>query len=240
MRLDDIENLNEGIEDKGILKAIFFAGLPGAGKSTVAARITDGQVAPRVVNTDKGFEFLSKKAGVVPDSVAWATVGPAVEAMNNTMLIQYLNGMLPLYVDGTSSNPSSALRRVGLVESLGYDTMMLWVNVDVEDAIDRAKMRERTVDEDFIRKVHSTVAENKPYYQQRFGNNFLEADNSGSNFDAMAGKIGNAADRFFASPVNNPIGARLIQEMRENNLKTLVPEVYSQSYLKKLVSVWYS
>jgi len=239
MKFEELENLNEGIEDKGILKAIYFAGLPGAGKTTIAGRITDGQVAPRTVNTDKSFEFLSKKAGMVPSSVAWALVGPSAKVMNNEMLFQYLNSMLPLYVDGTSANPGAALRRVGLTESLGYDTMMIWVNIDVEEAIDRAKQRERKVDPDYIRKVHDAVAANKPFYAQRFGKNFVEVDNTGRNFDSAAGKVGNIADNFFLSPVNNPIGVKLIQHMRETGDKYLIPNHASEEYLKKIVSVWY-
>ena len=49
--------LREGIEDKGIFKAMFMAGHPGAGKSYVLRKVKSGQVEPRLVNTDKTFPF---------------------------------------------------------------------------------------------------------------------------------------------------------------------------------------
>ena len=52
--------INESINDKGILKAIFVVGLPGSGKSYTVQRLR-GTVSPVVVNTDKVAEFLSKK-----------------------------------------------------------------------------------------------------------------------------------------------------------------------------------
>ena len=48
--------LTEGIEDKGIFKAVFLAGHPGSGKSYTLDRIKSGQIEPRIVNTDKFVE----------------------------------------------------------------------------------------------------------------------------------------------------------------------------------------
>jgi len=50
--------INESINDKGILKSVFMGGTPGAGKSYVLKKITDGNVNPRIVNTDTWTEFL--------------------------------------------------------------------------------------------------------------------------------------------------------------------------------------
>ena len=52
--------LNESINDKGILKAIFVVGLPGAGKSYTISNLK-GQISPKIVNTDVALEFLSKR-----------------------------------------------------------------------------------------------------------------------------------------------------------------------------------
>ena len=236
MRLQDI---NESINDKGIFKAMFFAGLPGAGKSTVAQRVTDGAVSPRIVNTDRSYEFLLKKHGREANTAAWALLGDTAKTINETMLANYLNGMLPIFVDGTSANPSAAMRRAGIAESLGYDTAMIWINVSFETALERIQKRERKVDPDFVQKVYSSLEGNKQLYQSRFGANFIEVDNNGTNFDEMEGKVFNNASRFFTEPVSNQIGQRLIEQMAESGDKYLVPNVYTMEYIRKVVSVWY-
>ena len=237
MRYKDF--LHESIEDKGILKAIFFAGLPGSGKSTIATRITDGTVSPRFVNTDKSFEFLSKRANVLPTAAMWELFGKQSMTINAAMLYQYLNSMLPLFIDGTSANPSSTMRRIGLLDSIGYDAMMVWVDVDLETALHRAQQRKREVMPEFIKQVYNNAKKNKMFYQQRFGSNFVVVDNNATNFDAMENKTYSIANQFFTSPISNPIGQDLIKNMKENGYKYLVPNVYSSGYLKKVISVWY-
>lgn len=56
--------LTESINDKGIFKAIFMAGTPGAGKSYVINKINDGKIQPRIVNTDKLTEYFGKGENV--------------------------------------------------------------------------------------------------------------------------------------------------------------------------------
>ena len=65
--------LNESINDKGILKAIFVVGLPGAGKSYTISNLK-GQISPKIVNTDATLEFLSKKTNIPANSETWKTV----------------------------------------------------------------------------------------------------------------------------------------------------------------------
>jgi 4-hydroxy-tetrahydrodipicolinate reductase len=55
--------LQESINDKGILKAVFVVGMPGAGKSYTVSNLK-GQVSPKIVNTDVALEFLSKKTKI--------------------------------------------------------------------------------------------------------------------------------------------------------------------------------
>ena len=231
--------LVEGINDKGIFKAIFFAGLPGAGKSTVAQRVTDGTVSPRIVNTDRSYEYLLKKHGEKATEAAWALLGPAAKQINSKLLTQYLNGMLPLFVDGTSANPGAAMRRTGIAESLGYDTAMVWVNVDLDVAVERIATRERKVNTEFVKRVYDTIESNKGMYQSRFGSNFIEVDNNADNYSAMEGQVYNVVNKFFTSPISNPIGQRIEAQMQEQGLKTLAPEIYSIDYLEKIVGVWY-
>ena len=234
-----LHQLTESINDKGLLKAVFFAGLPGAGKSTVAQRITDGAVSPRIVNTDRSYEFLLRKHGKKAGPTAWALLGETAKTINADLLANYLNGMLPMFIDGTSANPGAAMRRAGIAESLGYDTAMIWVDITYETALKRIQERERQVSEEFVERVYADLEGNKVLYKSRFGSNFIEIDNNGNNFDAMEGQVFNTTSRFFTDPVNNTIGQRLLEDMEANGSKYLVPDVYTMQYIQKVASVWY-
>ena len=228
--------INESINDKGIFKAVFLAGLPGAGKSTVTQKVTDGAVNPRIVNTDRSYEFLLKKHGKEANREAWKLLGKTSEILNKSMLENYLNGMLPMFIDGTSSNPSSAMRRAGIVESLGYDIAMVWVNITLDTALKRIAGRERKVNTEFVKSIYETIEDNKGLYKSRFGANFIEVNNNNDNFSAMEGQVYNTVTKFFSSPVINPIGKRII----DKGEKYLIPNVYDSEYINKIVNVWYN
>ena len=55
--------LQEGVYDPNIFKAIFMAGGPGSGKSYVTRRTTGG-TGLKLVNSDDAFEAMMKKAGL--------------------------------------------------------------------------------------------------------------------------------------------------------------------------------
>ena len=98
--------LNESINDKGIFKACFMAGTPGSGKSFVISKIKGGDIEPRVVNVDKMNEYLKaftqEQRNVIQDKVNRVT---------QNQLALYLNGMLPLWLDGTASKVSEVKYR---------------------------------------------------------------------------------------------------------------------------------
>jgi len=223
--------LSEGIEDKGIFKAVFMAGHPGAGKSYTLDKIKSGSIEPRLINTDKFHEHFK--------NAEWSTVEDKVKRLNNAQLALYLNSMLPLAVDGTSGSIQAMLRRRGLLESMGYDTAMVFVNTDLETAIRRVQGRERKVDEKFIRESFKKVNENKKFYRSKF-DTFIEVDN---NDGMLTNKAVNHAFKFLTSfynaPVKNIIGKRRIKKMKANTWKYLDPNVMPMSEIKGIVSVWY-
>lgn len=240
MRCREIKDIYEGVEDKGLFKAVFFAGLPGAGKSTIASRITDGAVSPRHVNTDRSYEFLLKKFGQEATPAAWAMLGKQSQSINSEALLNYLNGMLPLFIDGTSANPIASNNRADIAEQIGYDIAMVWVNIDFDTAMQRMQGRERKVDKEFVEHVYNVISDNKAGYQQRFGSNFIEVDNSGDNFTEMEGKVFNIMNRFFQSPIQNPTGTRIVEKLRGSSEKYLVPTITTQEQLQQMVNSWYN
>ena len=228
------EFINESINDKGILKSIFLAGQPGAGKSYTIQSIKSGQFEPRVVNIDK---FVEQSKAY--DNDTWSEQGDHLKVLTKSQLALYLNGLLPLWVDGTSSSPSAVIRRKGIVGSLGYDTGMVWVECSLETALRRAATRERKVDPEHIKKTFENMARMKPYYKSEF-KYFLEINNDdGELTNELLVDAFRKTTQFFASPVENPMGTELINKMKSGQLKYLTDGVYSLEQIQRLVDSWY-
>jgi len=248
MRLQEFL-LSEGIEDKGIFKAVFMAGHPGAGKTFVLNSIRSGQIEPRWVNTDKVFIDKKRLDRMNPDSMfkhfrenwddGWPLISDKVKRINKTQLELYINSMLPLAVDGTSNSISVLNTRRGLLEGFGYDTAMVFVNTDLETAMKRAALRERPVDPEFIKNAYDEINKNKGYYRSKFGE-WIEVDNGeGELTEKTITRAFKMMSSFYNSPIVNPTGQQNIKVMRENGWKYLHPEVRDMSQIKKMVSVWY-
>lgn len=241
-----LQQILESIHDSGKFKAVFLGGMPGSGKSTITQKIKGGNFPVKEVNTDRGYEFILKKNNIQSNDAdaMWNLFGERAKTITKEMLFHYINGMFPLFVDGTSSSASSLMKRTGIIESIGYDAIMVWVDVSLETAIERVANREKTlarkVPEEFIRQVYSSSTANKEMYQRRFGSDFYIINNDGSNFNAVEGKMYNAIQGFLNSQINNPIGRKHIQKLEEQDESYLVPLVYDREYIERLVSIWYN
>ena len=225
--------LTEGINDKGILKACFMAGFPAAGKSYVISKIKSGTVGTKIINTDTMVEHFGS-------NIDWAELGDKVKILTKKQLVLYLNSLLPLWVDGTSSNSKAVFRRKGILESIGYDTSMVWVQADLDAILKRNQERKRNVDEKFVIKTYNTLERYKKYYKTQF-NPFISIDNNEGAFtDELILKAYKKMSSFYNSPLKNFIGQDLIENMKENNQKYLIDaDEYDMVYLNKLVSSWY-
>ena len=238
------EFIAESIEDKGILKAVFLAGSPGAGKSYTVSKIADGSIEPRIVNTDKFFEFLSSKAKQKLSTVegadeAWEFMSDKTKHLTMSSLGQYLNSMLPLIIDGTSSNPNNLLMRVGILESLGYDVSMVYVKTDLDTAIKRVNSRNRKVPEEFIVKVFNEMQESEDFYKGKFST-FVEINNNdGELTDAAITAAFKKMRSFYTQDVKNPVGKRIVDQLRDEKQKYLIPSVIGKSELQKKLDMWY-
>ena len=127
--------LTEGVNDKGVLKAVFMAGGPGSGKSYVARElfgipktINVSVSGLKTVNSDTEFEFLLKKYGFetvgggldidlwpkeVFDTIAGGdedskdmTLRKKAKLMTKDRQKKYMEGRLGMIIDGTGHNYS--------------------------------------------------------------------------------------------------------------------------------------
>ena len=219
--------LLESINDKSIFKSVFMSGHPGSGKSYVLKKIKAGTIEPRVVNIDK----LVEKYGYIKDHT---------KKLIKAQLFNYLNSLLPLFIDGTSSSKSNILLRKGILESIGYDCGFVFVNCSLETAIKRTAKRKRKVPEEYIVMAHENIQKMKPFFKSIFSSFFVEVDNDdGELDDKMILKTYKKASKFYNSPLKNPLGKDIINEMVEKHWKYLLDGIMTKSELQKVVSVWY-
>ena len=236
--------ISEGVEDKGIFKAIFLCGSPGAGKSYTIDKISDVYISPKIVNTDLTFEFLAKKAAHdlsndLDAAEAWEKFGNKSKQITKERLKLFLGGALPLIIDGTSSNPNSLLMRVGVLESLGYDVGMIHINTDLKTAIERVQKRDRKVPEDFIKNVYDETQELAKYYKKKF-DFFLTINNSeGELTDNVILEAYKKSKSFFTNEIYNPVGKKHFDMLKHFKEKMLVPGIIDKSELDKKIEVWY-
>lgn len=236
------EYIAESLNDKGILKAVFVVGIPGAGKSYTVSKLK-GTVSPLVVNTDRSTEYLSKKLKLPSNDETWAIFRDDARRMTINQLFNYLNGLLPLFVDGTSNDVSNILGRAGILESIGYDVGMVFVNTSLDTALERAEARgkaiNRHVNPEFIKRVYQLSQDNKEYFKGKF-DFFKEISNDPGEFDdAAILKAFKAVSSFYNEPVNNPVGKRTLEQLKQAKEKYLVPEVFDAGELKKKCTSWY-
>jgi len=222
--------INESINDKGIFKACFMAGNPGAGKSYVISKIKSGDIEPRIVNVDKLNEYLGADTQEQRESLY-----DKVHRITSNQLANYINSMLPLWIDGTSAKVSEVSRRDKILRSVGYDTAMIWVNTTVETSIERAQKRKRKVSPEIITSMYNTIQGLKPKYKSMFSI-FIEVNNNdGELNDAVISRIYKKMLGFFSSPVKNKVGKEYIS----SGNKYLADGDIDMSDIKNMTSGWF-
>lgn len=231
-----IENtITESINDKGILKACFFAGNPGAGKSYTLSKIGSGQVSPRVVNVDKWVEHLNTGYETPEHTRA--------QKLTENEVYLYVNSMLPLFVDSTSTSTQGVVRRRNVLEKVGYDTAIIFVKTSLETSIKRVQKRneegKRIVPIEKVKEYYKKAMQVNKFLKHAF-KFYLEINNDDDEFtDEIVIKAYNRVSAFFGSPVKNKIGSGIIEVMKKNGWKYLTDGVYTEQNLKQIVDNWY-
>lgn len=216
-------DINEGVDDPNIFKAVFMAGGPGSGKSYIAGRLFNG-TGLKTVNSDDVYEFLMSKAGLAldPDTI-FSPQGQSIRAtaksLTGTQQNMYLDGRLGLVIDGTGKDVDKIVKAKTKLEEIGYDTMMVFVNTNLQTAQSRNKKRARSLDPAMVKKMWSQVQDNIQRLQSSFGqSNFVVLDNSSNTAEQTDSNVKDAEKmtrRFLAQPVRSPVAIKWIEMARE-------------------------
>jgi len=185
------QQLQEGVYDPNIFKAIFMAGGPGSGKSYVQRRTTGG-LGMKLINSDDIYEKMLKDAGLetTPEDI-YSDQGQEIrgraKATTKRMQGNFLDGRLGLIIDGTGKDYDKIATQVAGLKNLGYDCYMIFVNTSLDTAQERNKQRKRTLPEKEVAAMWNAVQQNIGKFQRLFGNaNMIIVDNNDAGEDVFA------------------------------------------------------
>ena len=214
-----LQQMDEGVRDPHIMKAVYMIGTPGAGKSTIGRMLT-GSSGLKSVNLDNFHEMWMKK-GMIPDGNlrpedterSWQNV--------EKQKVLWKNERLGMLIDGSGRNLEGIRNTYMALDKLGYDQVCVLVHIPYQEAIKRAESRAakqatehgvgRSVPHDFIKTVDQQIRKNIPALQSIFENNFIMVENMGdpkSNPYVM--EASNPFAGFLNSPLRNPVAQKYL------------------------------
>ena len=233
--------LVEGINDPGILKAVFLSGGPGSGKTYVAKglfgipdRVNVSQSGMKMVNSDKELKYLLNKFGFgtdldsLPDEVFANLTNPKdpkysglrsfAKDLTGQRRKLYQDGRLGMIIDGTGDDFKKISAEKKELEAVGYDCYMIFVNTTLEVALQRNENRDRILPEKIVRDSHRAVNQNIGGFQGLFGgSNFLIVDNNEHVDEEKAQKrfnmlVRQGLGKFVKRPIKNKRGLSWIRK----------------------------
>lgn len=183
--LKDFIPLEEGVNDPGIFKAVFLAGGPGSGKSFVVGNTALPAQGLKLINSDDAFERSLNKAGLTPSpenifSPEGQNIRAKAKALTAKKMDFALVGRLGLVIDGTGKDYNKIAKQKAALEALGYETMLIFVNTDLETAQSRNDKRVRSLPDQVVSNMWKDVQNNIGKFQNLFGNHMIIVDNSDS------------------------------------------------------------
>ena len=163
-----------------------MAGGPGSGKSYIVKRSTGG-LGMKIVNSDIAFEKLLKDADFDFDfrdmspekTLERDKIRKRAKEVTAKMQKNFVAGRLGMIIDGTGAEYGKIEKQVKMLQQLGYDTHMIFVNTSLDTAIERNNKRDRKLPLDIVKTYWNNVQSNIGKFQRLFGRkNFIVIDNN--------------------------------------------------------------
>ena len=177
-----ITTLDEGLNDPNIFKAIFVAGPPGAGKDVVIKKLGLNNQGLKLQDIDHTLAFLNKRV---------APTNPNYErGLDVTLRRQsvFEKSMLGLMINTTGRNYENLMQLNKKLKAVGYDTFMLFVDVEYDVAFQRIQDRPtsatdkkdigRKVDFEYFEDAYEESKKNIDFYALMFDDQFALVTNN--------------------------------------------------------------
>lgn len=204
-----------------------MSGGPGSGKSFYAKGLSSSLGLP-ISSSDVIFEMMLNKKGLskkldktnMDHYQKQMATRTEAKLLNEKDMAHIINGMLPFIIDGTGKNYDRIKKQRDGLRNIGYDTMMLMVNTNLEAALRRNQKRERSLPDDEVEEMWNQVQNNIGKFQELFRERFLIIDNSKDIAGEEARKkrtyVMKEVRKFLESPVENHKGKQVIQTLEQS------------------------
>jgi hypothetical protein len=257
MKFKEFLQLEEGINDKHILKALFIIGVAASGKTTISEPIT---FYAKHIDVDYPQEYYSEKYQIGLDKNDPASgknkiqeIGKRITGKN---LINYVDNMLPMVINVVGDDLNMTKARIKKLRAFGYDVGMIYINVDIENTIKRSiarrygkdKKLRRYIPHDYIFDSYKKLITNAKVYQDMLFDKaesnrelldfYMQIQNNGYIGQETITKIHVAAKKFFSSPVKNEIGVEMLEKLKAANGKKL-SDVIPKEKIENTFNGWF-
>ena len=168
-----------------------------------------------MINSDAPFERFLKKEGLslkMPESETEKRDIERARAKKVTASKKFhaVKGRLGILIDGTGHKYDKVADQATMLQQIGYETSMVFVNTSLEVALTRNANRPRSVKPTIVKKSWQDVQNNMGKFQQFFGpKNFFIVDNNGVEEDMLEIST-KLIKRAITKPVNNKIASAWI------------------------------
>lgn len=214
MRINEVIQLTtEGVNDPHIFKAVFMAGAPGAGKTTIAKQLFGG-TGLRTLNVDQFWQLYNVKGREGDYEQYWKKYRKQYKG--------FLHGRIGLIIDGTAKNPQKMALTKKTLERLGYDTCMVFVNTTLDVSLERTVRRAvepgkdqgRVIDRDFVEKTWQRVQHAVGPLQNIFEPNFYMINNNSSDRSNIEPKVQKAINAWLNAPPSSKAAEEWIAQQK--------------------------
>jgi adenylate kinase family enzyme len=217
MKISELfESLEEGVNDPHLFKAIAMIGPMGAGKSTIARQLVGGS-GLRSLNLDNFNELLIKQGKVAGGNLTPDQLERSWQ-LTQTQKGNWVSERLGLLIDGSGRNVEGLVKPLRELETLGYNTMVILVNVSLETSLQRQQSRAaqqakqfgtgRNVPLDLAKSSYEQIQQNIPKLKQLYGNRLLIINNDGAVDLSQEQSI---VSKFLNSPPSSPAAVQWIK-----------------------------
>ena len=178
-----ITEIIEGRFDPYQNKAIFFAGVPGAGKTFIARRLASIFYGLKQVNPDAAFKYLLRNKNLSLKMPPEEETPREIERQRSKQIVgkqqqMYQQENLGMLIDTTGRSLARVVDTKEELEAQGYDTAMIYVDADIETSVKRNRARERSIPEKVLMQNFGAVKANVPRFEELFGDRLFKIDNS--------------------------------------------------------------
>lgn len=211
--------VSKGIFDKSIFKAILLAGVPGHAKINVDNKVLQ-KLNLKAVNPDKLLELLSINSNLSikqPTSVTVDQMNLAHDdndTISCVVLSKYIDDRLGIMIDGMGRNYDYIKIIFDLLNHLGYDSKIIYINTVIGKALESDSIRDKLAPDDNRSNLEG-IQNNIGGFQRLVGSkNFHVIDNNSSESNnQLISKIQKQIRHYASQPIINPIAKQWIDQV---------------------------